>query len=283
MVRDQVFRCDPRGKSTQSMALQILRTPKIEPVRSGCRIVLTFNLVSRLDDAGVRPREVSQSQANSLDEALCQWAVQEHSSAALCYALDHKYTLQSLAPAGLKAGDMYRFQAVADACERTGRFYLMLAQIHRVVTRPSGTENSKYSRFESARIALGPMMTAYGTLLDDWEMWKLDRPCIAKLPAYPKNAWAYGYDDAGEKEDRRLVRWPDSYTGGEFLGNENAEKNTVYTDTVSREGGCPCEVFITAADLQPRHFLSSTRRKPSNSWTQTTSLPRLDLTLSRPS
>ena len=201
-------------------------------MQEGCRIVLTFNLISNAEGAVPSSSDVL-SQSSQLEDALSQWNAHENAPMAVCYALDHKYTKQGLAPAALKGEDLHRFRAVSNACEKNGNFYAMLGRIENVISRPQGDGEGAESTYQSTRIGVDAIMTSHGTMLE-WRIWKFPSDLIIKQPFYPNNPWTYSYDqERDESRNRSLIRWPDVYFGGEFLGNENADDNKVYTDTVS--------------------------------------------------
>jgi hypothetical protein len=75
------------------------------------------------------------------------------------------------------------------------------------------------------RFSTGPLMTSSGAMLGSSNLWRIEQDCIIKKPFYPNPSEGHSHGDS-------KMRWPNEYIGGEFLGNEEAGRSMVYTDTV---------------------------------------------------
>jgi 2OG-Fe(II) oxygenase superfamily len=112
----------------------------VQPVRSGDRIVLTYNLLVAGDTAapatGAVPPEPAGEVAHCLDEHFATPLARAGSGDAdppnrLVYLLDHEYTPRGLSWARLKGSDARRAALLRAAAERTGcEIVLALADVH---------------------------------------------------------------------------------------------------------------------------------------------------------
>jgi hypothetical protein len=122
--------------------------------------------------------------------------------------LDHQYTDAALKLANLKGDDYYRARYVADSCGEAGDFCVLLASLQRVVTflnDEGGRED------EESELRLKRIVDVEGFVLRDSLL----------IP-----------EDYLLQEGLYDSRDPDNQTGGEYMGNQHAEFDQFYNDTV---------------------------------------------------
>ena len=127
---------------------------KIAPVTSGCRVVLTYNLINPRNPAKT-PVEFDTNK-NELESALTFWKdnFRKHTSSCpkvLVYILEHLYTKPSLSYSALKGGDSVRGQCLAELCKKLG-FEFFLASLERGV---EGIVTTRTTTKERGRICIG--------------------------------------------------------------------------------------------------------------------------------
>jgi hypothetical protein len=124
----------------------------------------------------------------------------------LCYALDHQYTVASLNLANLKGDDYNRARYVADGCREAGGFCVLLANLSMVVTFPNDEgDDDRKSHLQLNRIV-------------DMEGFVLKESLLISTDYLLQNLYH--------------SRDPDSQTGGEYMGNQHADIDQIYNDTV---------------------------------------------------
>ena len=122
--------------------------------------------------------------------------------------MGHQYTDAGLRLANLKGDDYHQARLVADACSKAGDFCVLLASLQKVVTfmNDEGGE-------EDAESDLG-----LETIVD------LEGYILGNSRSIPESfllqQWLYDSRD------------PDNQRGGEYMGNQHAEINQTYNDTV---------------------------------------------------
>ena len=114
--------------------------------------------------------------------------------------------------AALKGDDYYRTQFVADACSKDGGFHVLLAHMQKLITRPNDEE---YEDSEESKLSLERIVELQGFELQT--SLKISEDCVL------------------QQTDLYNNRAPDEQMGGEYLGNQHAEIDHFYSDTVSRE------------------------------------------------
>lgn len=178
---------------------------QILPVTSGYRWVMTYNLI-RVSSAFPASDAAARAYSDELSRLLRQWQHEFAGVNILCYALNHQYTDNSLELSSLKREDFFRAQHVANACD--GGFIALLASMEKVVPLP---------------------------VCDGWDgeaELNLQRICSLNGLALATSL--------GISEDNLLqeslfeYRDPNEQSGGEYMGNENAELNQYYYDSVRR-------------------------------------------------
>lgn len=190
--------------------LESLYLSKIEPVQTGYRWVITYNLISD-------PKDPAQS-ASTLDarigdftQGLTEWHDLEDRPQFLVYSLAHQYTNEGLRLAQLKGDDYYRARHVAQSSAEHGQFYVLLANFEMCITNPNddqGENQRSFSRslthivdLEGLDLSVCPSLGIHKTML----------------------LQERSYDDSN----------PDTQRGGQFMGNQYAEIDKIYEDSVS--------------------------------------------------
>lgn len=186
----------------------LLYCGKIEPVQSGYRWILTYNLV--------HVPACSPNSASGLDaqiarfcQVLADWRnFDDEGAECLCYVLDHQYTDAALKLANLKGNDYYRVRYVADSCREAGGFCVLLASLHKVVTFMNDEGGEEDAESE---LRLNHIVDVEGVVL---------REALLIPEHYLLQEELYDSRD------------PDNQTGGEYMGNQHAEFEQFYNDTV---------------------------------------------------
>jgi hypothetical protein len=145
-------------------------------------------------------------QSDRFRESLEEWRQLDPAPVFLCYVLSHQHTEAGLKLASLKGKDSHRARFVADACSKAGDFYVLLASIKSVVTfsNDEGGDETKQSKLVIRVV-------------------DLDGSVIAPRLIVPENAIM---------QEIYKNRDPDERLGGEYLGNQHAEFEQSYHDTV---------------------------------------------------
>ncbi len=125
---------------------------EVKPVRSGYRVVLTYNLLLRGETA-TSPSDLDPelvgSLAGNLDEHFAPSGAQDR----LVYLLDHEYTRRGLDWSRLKGADARRVTLLDAAAERAGcEVVLGLADVHETWTayEPEDYGRSGYGRWDDS-------------------------------------------------------------------------------------------------------------------------------------
>ena len=145
----------------------------------------------------------------SFAETLSEWHNFDQAPQCLCYAFDYQYTKGALKLATLKGDDYYQARFVADACNNVGEFCVLLASMVLIETwlNDDGGEDEK-----TFQLKVNNIVDLEGFVLQQG----LNIPETFLL------------------QDRLYKsRDPDERTGGEYMGNQHAEIDEVYRDTVS--------------------------------------------------
>ncbi|OAL36412.1 hypothetical protein AYO20_04308 [Fonsecaea nubica] len=180
---------------------------EILPVKSGCRFVLTYNLIN-----ATVPRQLSAAvldvEQSKIDGVLTEWYSMQDQPQFLCYVLEHKYTGAGLQLSCLKGDDYYRCSQLERACQSNGRFCLFLSRLQLTVSRSNDEE---YEQEGNEELCLNDVVTLQGTKLQD--SLKISDDLIVQQSVYANR-------------DR------DEQWGGEHLGNQHAEIVQAYHDAV---------------------------------------------------
>jgi len=186
------------------------RSPaQIEPVLTGYRWVLAYNLVKRSD--GARPSADAQlSQAEGFARMLSTWGP-PRKTPFLVYPLDHQYTRRTPGLIGLKGCDYHRVRFVADICASLGSLNVFIADVEMRVTRDN---NPNLFPTTSERY-LCSVSTLEGYDLDFTG---------SRLPAVYDRHMLGHLNYKGRRRDSR--------TGGEYTGNSHNAIEDIYRDKV---------------------------------------------------
>ncbi|KAL7917032.1 hypothetical protein ACQKWADRAFT_82283 [Trichoderma austrokoningii] len=200
-------------------------THEIEPVQTGYRWVLTYNLIRvNTDNESSRTSAmVLDSQILGLRNALSSWETQQDPPDFLVYVLDHQYTQRNLRLSFLEGRDYQRAGCLAEACKQHGKFYLFLAQLS---TRDSWENDHEEYRDVTQQRYLHHVCSLEGFELSPLKV-EIDETWLL-------NSFSY--------QQRNL----DSRLGGGYLGNRCAEFVETYSDMVL--------VMVRAASLHAPLF-----------------------------
>lgn len=150
-------------------------------------------------------------QSDRFREPLGKWRQLDPMPKFLCYVLSHQYTEAGLKLGCLKGEDFHRARYVAGACGKAGDFYVLLASMERIVTFSNDEGGDDYKQSE--------------LLIQVVDM---DGSALARLKVSENSLVQEIYDN----------RNPDVQQGGEYMGNQHAEFEQVYNDTVRHDVEC---------------------------------------------
>ena len=176
-------------------------------MQSGYRWILTYNLIHNESIASQSAARLDAEIA-SLAQPFMMWHNLSQGPQCLCYALSHQYTKRSLKLTSLKGDDYYKARSIVDACNNFGEFRVLFASMENVVTfmNGEGGEDEKTSQLE-----LHNIVDLEGFILQPFLVIPEDFLLQAEL-----------YDS----------RDPDQRNGGEYMGNQHADFDEHYKDTV---------------------------------------------------
>ena len=182
---------------------------QIEPVSSGFRWVLTYNLLHASPNT-TQSAQVLDKQVAKLGRTLKSWENLDPGPVALCYCLAHQYTMSGLKMRTLKGSDYPRVRCLAEACRKSGNFCVFLTSLQMVesMMNDEGGEEDKETTF-----GLRHVSDLRGFLL-------AENVAIAEEELLPQGLF---------HEDRE----PDRQFGGEYLGNQHNEIERAYQNSVS--------------------------------------------------
>ncbi|KAI9832827.1 MAG: hypothetical protein M1826_000993 [Phylliscum demangeonii] len=177
---------------------------EVEMVHSGVRWVLTYNLISE-----VSPRLQSAAgldvQMDGFLHILRQWRALNEQCRAFCYALNHQYTNENLNLTSLKGHDYACGRYVLDACQKAGDYCVLLATLTKVEREPGENGGGAVNWVMGPIVELGGYELENSLLIP--EKWLL-QPDL--------------YDE----------RDADSQEGGGYMGNQYADLDKLYHNTV---------------------------------------------------
>ena len=180
---------------------------KIEPVQFGCRWTLIYNLINA--SPRLPPSAAGLDvQISRFCQTLAKWRDLNEGPECLCYVLDHQYTNAGLKLGNLKGHDYCRARHVADSCTEAGDFCVLLASLQKVVS----------------------FMNDEGGQEDAQSELRLDR--IVDLEGFMLRKSLLIPEDYLLHQGLYDSRDPDNQTGGEYMGNQHAEFDQFYNDTV---------------------------------------------------
>jgi hypothetical protein len=188
-------------------------TVQIEPVLTGHRWVLTYNLIQ--DSENIFPTTSAlESQVTEVEKVLSEW---HGYYPYIAYPLNHQYTTRTPGLAHLKGLDYQRVRAVAEACSRNGGCQLWLAHLELRKTIPND-EHTEWD-VESGSHLLNVCNT------DGVEL-------ALTISVTLVEACLFGQIMCTDRE-------PDSRYGGEYMGNSHCDLEEIYSDRVCMHQNIP--------------------------------------------
>ncbi|KAL2057964.1 hypothetical protein ABVK25_001581 [Lepraria finkii] len=183
-------------------------THEIEPVQTGYRWVLTYNLINESKDP-YRSASALDARTGHFAQALTRWQNLEDVPQYLAYPLDHQYTDRDLRLARLKGDDYPRARHVAQSCAVHGEFYILLANMSMHITDP----NDENEEPEESELLLSHIVDLEGFTLSIYDSLKISDTLLLQ---------GISYSD----------REPDVQRGGNYMGNQYAEIDQFFKDSV---------------------------------------------------
>ncbi|KAL9594089.1 MAG: hypothetical protein Q9219_007223 [cf. Caloplaca sp. 3 TL-2023] len=178
----------------------------IEPILTGYRWVLTYNLINQSQNAP-QSASIQDQRVKELTQALTRWEDLDDDTHYLVYPLSHQYSDQNLKLAQLKGGDRDRVHHVTQACAANDGHYSFLCNMEMCVTDPNCEEQMEK---ETALLLCRAVTTEGINLLPN-------NRNIAELNLLHGSS----YQD----------RDPDVQRGGEYTGNQYAEIDQWFKDS----------------------------------------------------
>ncbi|KAL9615706.1 MAG: hypothetical protein Q9160_009323 [Pyrenula sp. 1 TL-2023] len=181
---------------------------EIEPVQTGYRWVLTYNLIN--DSKDICPSvSALDSRVQDFTNLLTLWQSMETGPRFFAYLLAHRYTSTSLRLAQLKGDDYYRTRHAVQSSSEQPDIYIFLANIEIYVTDPN---------CESALTPVASNMSITRLVdLDGFDLNAYEVPIL---------------DEDLQQQMRTNGREPDVQRGGGFMGNSYAEIEQFYRNSV---------------------------------------------------
>lgn len=171
--------------------------------------MLAYNLINRSPGP---PQSASALDAriDQFTQALTRWQDLQDQPFYLAYPLDHEYTDRDLKLAYLKGDDFYRARHVAQSCEAHGKYYMLLGNMEMCIT----DQNSEEEMEKEAVLSLDHIVDPQGFNLLIASTRTISTTNLLRGESY---------------EDRE----PDTQRGGNYLGNQYAEIDQFFKDSVS--------------------------------------------------
>ncbi|KAI4287667.1 MAG: hypothetical protein L6R35_003073 [Caloplaca aegaea] len=204
--RSKSERFDSSGNSAFGASYLTWFVP-IEPIQTGYRWVLAYNLINRSPGP---PQSASALDAriNQFTQALTRWQDLQDKPFYLAYPLDHEYTDRDLKLAYLKGNDFYRARHVAQSCEAHGKYYMLLGNMEMCITDPNSEEEME----KDSVLSLDHIVDPQGFNLLIASTRTISTTNLLRGESY---------------EDRE----PDTQRGGNYLGNQYAEIDQFFKDS----------------------------------------------------
>lgn len=186
---------------------------EVRPVRSGYRVVLTYNLLVAGDHAGA-PTSVAPHTIDALSGCLEEHFAEE---SRLVYLLDHQYTPHGLHWSRLKGVDVARVAALRAAAQAADcEIVLALADVHETWScdepyrdRYWYDEDEIDDEADPSEIELGELLDG-SISLDTW----VDQ---SGQPAQPAASWASDAEVCATTATSTLIPYDSTYEG--YMGN----------------------------------------------------------------
>ncbi|KAL8924487.1 MAG: hypothetical protein Q9172_002652 [Xanthocarpia lactea] len=179
----------------------------IEPIQTGYRWVLAYNLINH--SPGPRSASALDAQIDRFTQALTRWQGLQDKPRYLAYPLDHQYTKRDLKLAHLKGDDFYRARHVARSCEAHGEYYMLLGNMEMCITN----QNSEEEMEDEAVLSLCRIVDPQGFNLLIHSTLSISTANLLRGQSYEN-------------------REPDVQRGGNYLGNQYAEIDQFFNDSI---------------------------------------------------
>ena len=144
-------------------------------------------------------------------QSLTRWQELENGFQYLVWPLEHKYTNEGLRLAYLKGDDYNRARHVSQSCREHGEFYVLFANMEMHVNDPNHEEEERETE---SQLYLTHIVDLGGFSLSVHQSLAIDETALLEETCYSD-------------------RDPDTQFGGEFMGNQHAEIDQFYNDSVS--------------------------------------------------
>ncbi|KAL8707410.1 MAG: hypothetical protein Q9220_007555 [cf. Caloplaca sp. 1 TL-2023] len=181
---------------------------EIQPIQSGYRWVLAYNLINH-SGASSQSAAALDAQIGRFTRALTRWQSLDDHPNYLGYPLDHQYTDRALKLTHLKGNDFYQARHVVQSCAAHGEYYTFLGNVEMCVTN----QNCEEEQEDETQLSLCHIVNMEG---DDLLYNKI---CISETNLLHGDSY----------EDRK----PDVQCGGNYMGNQYAEIEQFFKDSVS--------------------------------------------------
>ncbi|KAL9123997.1 MAG: hypothetical protein Q9217_006630, partial [Psora testacea] len=181
----------------------------IEPVQTGYRWVLTYNLINESEDP-YQSASALDERIGHFTQRLTRWQTLKDAPQFLAYPLDHQYTDRDLRLARLKGEDYHRARYVAQSCAMHGEFYVLLANMAMHITDPNDENESEEGESE---LLLSHIVDLEGSNLSVHVSLTISESLLLR---------GISYSD----------REPDVHRGGNYMGNQYAEIDQIFKDSV---------------------------------------------------
>ena len=188
-----------------------LTIQQVRPVESGCRWVLTYNLITGSDVADLSAQKLT-TRLEDLKDLLARWQESSTPEQFMVYPLEHLYTNNGLELAHLQGQDAHRARHVSQSCWEQGDFYMFLGKMELIVVNPN--DEAEDEKYWDREIVLCDISTPGEFVL-------LQNSSIS---IHESTILLDIYD-----QDRQM----DTQRGGGCLGNQHAEIHQVYKDSAS--------------------------------------------------
>lgn len=184
-------------------------THEIEPLQTGYRWVLIYNLINESRDP-YRSASAFDARIGHFVQTLTRWQSLEDVPQCLAYRLDHQYTDRDLKLTRLKGDDYHRARHVAQSCAVHGEFHVLLANMSMHHTRDPGD----YEEEPKSELSLSHLVDLEGFRLSSYGGLTITDSFLLQRISY-------------------CDRKPDLQGGGDYIGNEYAEIDQFFNDSVS--------------------------------------------------
>ncbi|KAI9891013.1 MAG: hypothetical protein M1814_003364 [Vezdaea aestivalis] len=190
---------------------------EVEPVKSGCRWVLIYNLVNT-SSLPQQTASVQHTRAQGFKKKLAKWRDKEEGTRAKCliYKLEHQCTVEGLTLDRLKGNDYHRARFVTQNDINLGQYHVFLANLELAVLH----DGDDYSEIENEEDFLSRGALSLTRVVDSEGHDLLIKSELSVTRSALLQSMSY--------ESRE----PDVEKEGEYYGNESAQPDQFYKDSV---------------------------------------------------